>query len=74
MSIAPGARPGRASYLSDRTSRSVRLGCEATCFELLEAWAQRAYTNRALVRALHLAGFDCGERIRGINRWTKDSR
>ena len=47
---------------------------EATYFELLEAWAQRAYTDRELVRALHLAGFDCGERIREINRWAKYSR
>ena len=49
-------------------------GREATFFELLEAWAQRAYTDRELVRALHLAGFDCGERIREINRWAKYSR
>ena len=49
-------------------------GREATFFELLEAWAQRAYTDRELVRALHLADFDCGERIREINRWAKYSR
>ena len=48
-------------------------GREATYFELLEAWAQRAYTDRELVRALHLADFDCGERIREINRWAKYS-
>ena len=49
-------------------------GREATYFELIEAWAQRAYTDRELVRALHLADFDCGERIREINRWAKYSR
>ena len=48
-------------------------GREATFHELLEAWAQRAYTDRDLVRALHLADFDCGERIREINRWAKYS-
>ena len=44
-------------------------GREATFQELLEAWAQRAYTDRQLVRALHLAGFNCGDRIREINQW-----
>ena len=44
-------------------------GREATFRELLEAWAQRAYTDRQLVRALHLVGFNCGERIREINQW-----
>ena len=44
-------------------------GREATFQELLEAWVQRAYTDRQLVRALHLAGFNCGERIREINQW-----
>ena len=41
---------------------------EATFYELLEAWAQRAYTDRQLVRALHLAVFDCADRIREINQ------
>ena len=49
-------------------------GREATIHEILEAWAQRAYTDRELVRSLHLADFDCGERIREINRWAKYSR
>ena len=44
-------------------------GREATFQELLEAWAERAYTDRQLVRALHLADFDCGDRIREINQW-----
>ena len=44
-------------------------GREATFQELLEAWAERAYTDRQLVRALHLAGFDCGDRIREVNQW-----
>ena len=43
-------------------------GREAISYELLEAWAQRVYTDRQLVRALHLAGFDCGDRIREINQ------
>ena len=42
---------------------------EATFQELLEAWAQRAYTDRQLVRALHLADFNCADRIREINQW-----
>ena len=46
-------------------------GREATFYELLEAWAQRAYTDRQLVRALHLTGFDCGDRIREINQWAR---
>ncbi len=44
-------------------------GREATFQELLEAWAQGAYTDRQLVRALHLADFNCGDRIREINQW-----
>ena len=43
-------------------------GREATSYERLEAWAQRVYTDRQLVRALPLAGFDCGHRIREINQ------
>ena len=42
---------------------------EATLYELLEAWAQRAHTDRQLVRALNLAAIDCGHRIRKINKW-----
>jgi len=44
-------------------------GREATFQELLEAWAERAYTDRQLVRALRLADFNCGDRIRELNQW-----
>ena len=44
-------------------------GTEATFTELFEAWAQRAYTFRELVRALHLAEFPWPERIAEINQW-----
>lgn len=43
-------------------------GTEATFTELFEAWAQRAYTFRDLVRALHLADFPWPERIAEINQ------
>ena len=42
---------------------------EATFTELFEAWAQRAYTFRDLVRALHRADFPWPERIAEINQW-----
>lgn len=64
----------RATRPTDRQRALVSAwGREATFHELLEAWAQRAYTDRELVRALHLADFDCGERIREINGWAKYS-
>ena len=44
---------------------------EANFYELLETWAQRVYTDRQLVCALHLAGLNCGERIRKINQWAR---
>ena len=44
-------------------------GTEATFTELFEAWAQRAYTFRDLVRALHLAEFPWPARIAEINQW-----
>lgn len=60
----------RATRPTPRQQSIVRMwGREATFAELLEAWAQRAYTDRQLARALRLAGFDDGERIREINQW-----
>ena len=44
-------------------------GTEATFTELFEAWAQRAYTFRDLVRALRLADFPWPDRIAEINQW-----
>ena len=46
-------------------------GAEATLEDLVEAWAQHAYTFRQLMRALRRAGFTCGSRIRTINRWAR---
>ena len=46
-------------------------GGEATLEDLVEAWAQHAYTFRQLVQALHRAGFTCSSRIRTINRWAR---
>lgn len=55
----------------DRRQKSIiyMWGTEATFTELFEAWAQRAYTFRDLVRALHLADFPWPERIAEINQW-----
>ncbi len=55
----------------DRRQKSIiyMWGTEATFTELFEAWAQRAYTFRDLVRALHLADFRWSERIAEINQW-----
>ena len=62
----------RASRPTDRQQAIVRTwGAEATLEDLVEAWAQQAYTFRQLVRALHRAGFSCGPRIRTINRWAR---
>ena len=44
-------------------------GAEATFTELSEAGAQRDYTFRVLVRALHLAEFPWPERIAETNQW-----
>ena len=64
----------RAAQPTPRQRSIVRMwGLEATFAELIQAWAQRAYTDRQLARALHLAGFDCGPRIREINQWATRS-
>ena len=48
---------------------------EATIGQLFEAWAQRAYTDRELVKAVHLVGLGRTERpmmarrIRIMNSW-----
>ena len=42
-------------------------GLEATGIELIRAWAERAYSWRTLVSALHKAGFDVYPQIRLIN-------
>ena len=62
----------RASRPTDRQKVIVRMwGAEATLEDLVEAWAQQAYTFRQLVRALHRADFSYGPRIRTINRWAR---
>ena len=62
----------RASRPTDRQKVIVRMwGAEATLEDLVEAWAQQAYTFRQLVRALHRAEFSYGPRIRTINRWAR---
>ena len=62
----------RASRPTDRQKVIIRMwGAEATLEDLVEAWAQQAYTFRQLVRALHRAGFSRGPRIRTINRWAR---
>ena len=61
----------RATEPTQRQKAIVLMwGSEATIGEILEAWAQHAYTLHELVRALHLAGFRFPSRIREINRWT----
>ena len=63
----------RAERPTPRQIVIIRMwGAEATVRDLLEAWVQHAYTLRQLVQALHRADFDCGSRIRVINRWTKN--
>ena len=62
----------RANEPTDRQQSILRMwGAEATLGDLVEAWAQQAYTFRQLVRALHRAEFTCGSRIRTINRWAR---
>ncbi len=64
----------RATRPTPRQRSIVRMwGLEATFAELIQAWAQRAYTDRQLARALRLAGFDYGPRIREINQWATKS-
>jgi len=60
----------RATHPTARQQAIIDMwGREATFQDLLEAWAERAYTDRQLVRALHLADFNCGDRIRELNQW-----
>ena len=60
----------RAASPTDRQTAIVLMwATEATLPELLRAWAQRAYTLRQLVRALHLARFTGPGRVRQINQW-----
>ena len=42
---------------------------EASIAEIILGWAQRAYTIRELVAAMHRADFPFTGRIRAINRW-----
>ena len=49
-------------------------GLEATPFELIHAWAERAYSWRALVTALQKAGFDVYPRIRLINDFARTGK
>jgi len=42
---------------------------ETSIAEIILGWAQRAYTIRELVAAMHRAGFPFTGRIRVINRW-----
>ena len=42
---------------------------DAPAAEIILGWAQRAYTIRELVAAMHRADFPFAGRIRAINRW-----
>ena len=42
---------------------------ETEWFELIEAWAERVYTLRQLVAALHRAGITRSRHSRTLNRW-----
>ena len=64
----------RASRPTDRQKTIIETwGTEATIKDLIEAWAQHAYTFGQLVRALYRVGFTGGSRIRTINRWARKS-
>ena len=51
---------------------------EATLNQILEAWAQQAYTTRQLVRSIHQIGYSqtdapkAAKRIRTINSWATE--
>ncbi len=57
------------------TSRQQHLvytwASEAGIAEIIVAWAERAYTLRQFVAALHRAEFAWPERIRTINQWAE---
>lgn len=67
-----------AIHAEDPTSRQKAIismwANEADWRELLQAWAQRAYTLQALVGALHRAGHDRGRHARLINCWRAGNR
>ncbi len=67
-----------AIHAEDPTGRQKALismwANEADWRELLQAWAQRAYTLQALVRALHRAGHDRCRHARLINCWRAGNR
>ncbi|MCY4026353.1 MAG: hypothetical protein OXH75_08575 [Acidobacteria bacterium] len=44
---------------------------EAELADIIVAWAERAYTIRQLVAAMHRAEFAWAERIREINQWAR---
>lgn len=45
---------------------------EASLAEIIVAWAERAYTIRQLVAAMHRADFAWAQRIREINQWARE--
>ena len=60
----------RADRPTDRQKSLLRLWANETeWFELIEAWAERAYTLRQLVGALHRAGITRSRHSRTLNRW-----
>ena len=62
-----------AVHAADATARQQTIvytwALESTAIELVHAWAERAYSWRTLVTALHKADFDVYPRIRIINRY-----
>lgn len=60
----------RATFPTSRQCSLIRTwASEASIAEIIVAWAERAYTIRQLVAALHRAEFAWPERIREINQW-----
>ena len=60
----------RSAEPTVRQRNLVRMwASEASIAEIILGWAQRAYTIRELVAAMHRADFPFAGRIRAINRW-----
>ena len=62
-------------HAATRNSRQVSIlyvwATEATWYEVLHAWAERAYTLRALARALHEAEITACRITDLLNTWVK---
>ena len=72
----PGAEEFHAAvHAATRNSRQVSIlyvwATEATWYEVLHAWAERAYTLRALARALHEAEITACRITDLLNTWVK---